>query len=130
MKNLFLSVTIVLNCIVCIAQIVVTNPLCENRNFPIGLDITESELSWQLVSSVRNTMQTAYEIRVAENKADIIKGRTLIWNSGKIVADQSLHVAYAGGKLQSPKKYYWQVRVRDNYGKVSEWSYSVPCLLV
>ena len=95
MKKLFLSVTIVLNCIVCIAQIVVTNPLCENRNNPIGLDITESELSWQLVSSVRNTMQTAYEIRVAENKADIIKGRTLIWNSGKIVADQSLHVAYA-----------------------------------
>ena len=130
MKKLFLSVTIFLNCIVCIAQIVVTNPLYENRNFPSGLDITQSELSWQLVSSVRNTMQTAYEIRVTENKADIIKGRTLIWISGKIASGQSLQVAYAGSKLQSPKKYYWQVRVRDDYGNVSEWSYSLTYLLV
>ena len=130
MKKLFLSVTIVLTCIVCIAQIAVTNPLCEKRYNPIGLDITQSELSWQLVSSDRNTMQTACEIRIAVNKADVIKGRTLIWNSGKIASDQSLQVAYAGGKLQSPKKQYWQVRVRDNYGKVSEWSYSVTYLLV
>jgi len=130
MKNLFLSVTIVLNCVVFVAQIVVQNTLCENRNFSSGLDITQSKLSWQLFSSVRNTIQTAYEIGVAENKADLIKGRTLIWIIEKIASDQSFHVAYAGCKLQSPKKHCWQLRVSDNDRNVSEWSYSVPCLLV
>jgi alpha-L-rhamnosidase len=120
-RKSFLSIAIVISSFFCSAQVTVTNALCENLINPIGLDIAQPKLSWQLVSSVRNTVQTAYEIRVAEDEADVLKGKNLVWNSGKIATDQSLHVEYAGSKLQSAKKYYWQVRVWDNHGKVSAW---------
>ena len=67
-------------------------------------------------------MQTAYEIRVGENASDLSKNKNLLWNTGKIVTDQSLHVVYKGAELLSAKKYHWQVRVWDNHGKISAWS--------
>ena len=108
--------------IVCLAQVEVKNPLCENRNNPLGLDVHQPMLSWQLISASRNTMQTAYEIRVAEKMEDLVKGKNLVWNTGKVLTDQSVHVPYAGSPLQSEKKYYWQVRIWDNTGKASAWS--------
>lgn len=104
------------------AQIKIVNPLCENRDNPIGIDVAQPQLSWQLVSAQRNIMQTAYEIKVAEDAGDVLKNKNLVWKSGKIMTGQSLHVAYAGKALQSAKKYFWQVKVWDNYGKTSEWS--------
>ena len=53
---------------------------------------------------------------------DLVKGKNLVWNTGKVLTDQSVHVPYAGSPLQSEKKYYWQVRIWDNTGKASAWS--------
>jgi len=98
-----------------IAQVQVSNLLCENLSNPIGLDVTQPRLSWQLVSDKRNVTQTAYEIRVTSAKSTT-------WNSEKINSDSSVHVAYKGSPLQSGTKYSWQVRVWDNSGKASAWS--------
>jgi alpha-L-rhamnosidase len=97
------------------AQTKVQNLLTENLTNPGGLDITSPRLSWQLVSNKRNTMQTAYEIKVMLDKS-------IAWNSNKIESGESGHVPYAGTALQSGKKYSWQVRVWDNHGSISEWS--------
>ncbi|HSN07517.1 MAG TPA: family 78 glycoside hydrolase catalytic domain, partial [Hanamia sp.] len=70
----------------------------------------------------RDVMQTAYELIVSGNSSLLKKGRSLLWNSGKVSSDQSVHINYSGPSLQSDKKYYWQVRVWDNNGKISEWS--------
>src|SRR4029079_16031485 len=102
-------------CKVAMAQVHVSNLLCENHSNPIGLDVTQPRLSWQLVSDKRNVTQTAYEIRVTSAKSTT-------WNSGKINSDSSVHVAYKGSPLQSGTKYSWQVRVWDNSGKASAWS--------
>ncbi|MEO6705544.1 MAG: family 78 glycoside hydrolase catalytic domain, partial [Ginsengibacter sp.] len=82
----------------------------------------QPQFSWRLTSDKRNVMQTAYEIRIGSNYDLLKKNKNLEWNSGKILSDESVHVIYKGNALQSGKKYFWQVRVRDNYGKTSEWS--------
>ncbi|HET7897370.1 MAG TPA: family 78 glycoside hydrolase catalytic domain, partial [Flavisolibacter sp.] len=104
------------------AQTKVVHLLCEGMPDPLGVDIANPRLSWQLQSAERNVWQTAYEIRVAEDAAALKRGKNLQWNSGRIASGQSLYVPYGGASLASGKKYYWQVRVWDNSGKPSEWS--------
>jgi alpha-L-rhamnosidase len=105
----------------CFSQIQVKETFCETRTNPIGLDISQPTFTWKLASAIRNTVQTAYEIRVSESAVDLAKSKNLVWNSGKILTDQSVHVSYAGSPLQSAKKYYWQVKVWDNHNSVSAW---------
>jgi alpha-L-rhamnosidase len=102
--------------LICFAQLRVTNLLCENLSNPVAIDVTQPRFSWQLVSDKRNLMQTAYEIRIGNNSSSE-KNKNIIWNSGKIDSDSSVHVIYKGPALQSGTKYFWQVRVWDNYGK-------------
>jgi alpha-L-rhamnosidase len=102
------------------AQLAVQNLKTENLTNPIGLDVVKPRFSWQLTSDKRSTLQTAYEIHVAEDVASLSKAN--MWNSSKIASDQSTFVEYAGAELASAKKYYWQVRVYDNFGRVSKWS--------
>jgi alpha-L-rhamnosidase len=103
------------------AQLKVHQLKTENLTNPIGLDILQPTFSWQLVSDQRNTMQTAYELRVGTDAAALVKGEAM-WKSGKVNSDQSIHVPYKGAALASNKKHYWQLRVWDNNNKASAWS--------
>ena len=97
------------------AQVLVQNLTVENLRDPIGLDVQKPRFSWQLVSELRNQSQSAYEVKLSsENK--------LIWDSGKINSDSSVHVEYKGPIFSSNTKYNWQVRVWDQSGKASAWS--------
>jgi alpha-L-rhamnosidase len=94
----------------------------EFLNDPVGIDAKQPRLSWQLNSREKNVLQTAYEIRVAKDTADLAHNRQLVWQSGKVSSDKSLQRVYEGEHLQSGQKYCWQVRVWDNKGNVSHWS--------
>lgn len=93
------------------AQTSVQHLLTENKPNPIEVEEQAPRFSWQLSATQRNTMQTAYAIQVWEagNK------KNTVWNSGKIMSDQSVYVPYAGKALQSGKKYNWSVQVWDNH---------------
>jgi len=115
MKKFALPFVLNLICQFSIAQVQVTNLLCENLTNPIGIDERQPRFSWQLTSDKRNVLQTAYEIKVTT-------GKSTVWSRGKINSDSSVHVIYKGSPLQQGFKYFWQVRVWDNSGKASAWS--------
>lgn len=92
--------------------------ICEYHTNPLGIDILKPRLSWQIMSSEENLLQTAYEIKVTDQTA---KGK-LIWTSGKVNSNQSVNVTYGGPALKSMQRVYWQVRIWDNKNKASGWS--------
>lgn len=100
----------------------VTKLICEYHSNPIGIDVKNPRLSWQIVSDEENVMQTAYEIRLAESPSDLNKKNKLIWSTGKVESDKSVNVVYNGSELVSMQRVYWQVRVWDNNNKVTQWS--------
>src|SRR5690606_8464027 len=101
--------------ITCYGQIQITNLLTENRHNPMGIDTRTPRFSWQLKSEKRNTSQSAYEIKLMQEKKTI-------WSSGKQQSDLSVLVPYGGPALSSASRYQWQVRAWDNRGKASSWS--------
>ena len=100
----------------------VTNLRCEYRINPLGIDTKAPRLSWQLQSDRRGARQTAYQIRVAGTPMDLAAGRDLLWDTGQVATDRSVHVPYAGPSLHSGQTCYWQVRVWDADDQASEWS--------
>lgn len=99
----------------------VVDLVCEYLVNPVGIDEESPRLSWKIQTGDRNTMQSAYEIRVGTDLS-VARGRNIVWNSGKVLSDQSVHVRYAGPELQSRQRRYWQVRVWDNKNRASKWS--------
>ncbi len=93
----------------------------DHRQNPIGVGNLKPRFAWKIKSQNKNVLQTRYELRVATNENDLKKGKNLIWYSA-VDTEQSLHILYAGPKLQSQQSYYWQVRIRDNQGNLSAWS--------
>jgi alpha-L-rhamnosidase len=107
------------------AKTQVVNLVCEYHKNPLGIDVEKPRLSWQINSDEYNVSQIAYEIRVAKSEVQLSKKTAQIWNSGKVESDQSLNVEYGGDAIKSMEQVWWQVRIWDNKGKVSDWS--KPC---
>ncbi len=102
--------------------LMVTALRVEYQAAPLGLDVARPRLGWQLRSSARDVIQGAYQLQVAEDSAGLAGGRHLLWDSGKIVSDQSIQVEYAGPPLRSGQRYFWRVRVWDGRGRTAPWS--------
>jgi alpha-L-rhamnosidase len=99
----------------------VTNLRCEYKTNPIGIDVAQPRFSWEIVSSERATVQTAYQMRVANTEAQLAKTQPL-WDSSKQPSAASTQVFYQGPTLETGQRYYWQVQVWDNHGNASGWS--------
>jgi alpha-L-rhamnosidase len=92
----------------------------ENLSNPLCIDSKAPRFSWQIESADRNELQTAFEIRVSTRP----DSKDLFWTSGKTNFAASIQVEYNGPQLQAGNRYYWQVRIWDNKGRVSPWSES------
>ncbi|MFI5131473.1 MAG: family 78 glycoside hydrolase catalytic domain [Chitinophagales bacterium] len=103
-------------------KLAVTNLRCEYRQNPLGVDATKPRLSWELNSSQRNILQTAYRVLVADDPSLLEKNIGNIWDSKKKISKTSIQVEYNGKPLESVKKYFWKIMVWDNKGNVSAWS--------
>jgi alpha-L-rhamnosidase len=67
-------------------------------------------------------MQTAYQILVASSEEKLKAGEGDLWDSGKVISDQSTQVPYQGKGLSSRQHCYWKVRVWDKDGEANGYS--------
>lgn len=119
------------------AKVLVQNLRCEYRENPVApgapgknpvdlVDTAKPRLSWVVQSTAvppqRGLRQTAYQVLVADSLAALDKNTGNLWDSGKVVSDQSTQVEYAGKPLASAQDCYWKVRVWDQDGNVSPYS--------
>jgi len=98
---------------------------CEYKTDPIGIDVPQPRLSWLLaptVASQRGLKQNAYRILVSSSASALEADQGDLWDSGKVVSDQSVNIEYAGKELSSCQDGYWKVRVWDQDGQESPWS--------
>ena len=103
-------------------MVTATNLSCEHLQNPLGIDVTTPRLSWINNLPERGGRQTAYQVLVASSPEILGQNVGDLWNSGKIVSDQSVLVAYAGAPLVSGEACYWKVRVWDENGNAAGWS--------
>jgi len=98
------------------------NLRCEYHNNPLGIDITSPRLSWITQSDNRGWKQSAYQILVASSQENLDQDRGDLWDSGKVEANQSIQIPYAGKPLLSHGQCFWKVKVWDQNGAASPWS--------
>jgi alpha-L-rhamnosidase len=92
---------------------------------PLGLTVPHPRLSWICTNPVpgdRGQSQTAYQVLVSSTASALAEDKGDLWDSGKIVSDQSLDVAYDGRSLESGQACFWKLRVWDRDDKSSPWS--------
>jgi len=97
------------------------NLKCEYRVNPLGVDTLVPRFSWEMDDAQRGAKQTAYQIIVSTDSRmkDL---NAVVWDTGKVESDQSVHVAYKGKSLTSATRYFWRVRTWDVEGKPSLYS--------
>jgi alpha-L-rhamnosidase len=102
-----------------------SNLLCDLAANPLGLDEPKPRLSWQSAANPpgqRGQTQTAFQILAASSTNLLAGDHGDLWDSGKVVSDVSLNVAYAGRPLVSGQQVFWKMRVWDGGNHVSAWS--------
>ena len=96
--------------------------LCDYRQNPIGIDNPNPRLTWKVTSEMPERKQSAYQVLVASSEGNLKGNRGDIWDSGKVLSDQSAQVEYKGQKFLSRKTYYWKVRIWDDNDVASPFS--------
>ena len=95
---------------------------CEYQETPMGLEVLNPRLSWQMKATNRGAKQSAYQILVADNEADLKKDIGNVWNSGIVKSEQSIKIDYAGKPIESRKRYFWKVKIWNEKNKPTLYS--------
>lgn len=90
-----------------VPEVSVVKLRCEYQANPVGIDVPQPRLGWQVAGGGRGVRQTAY--RVTVSTAPDRDGDA--WDSGRVPSDQSQHVRYGGEPLRPFTRYLWKVQV-------------------
>lgn len=90
---------------------------CDHRINPVGVP-QNIVFSWKIDSEMNNTFQTSYRIQLSFNKQFSV----IEYDSGVVESKQSVNVVCEDLRLDWESKYYYRVRITDNYGRESKWS--------
>jgi len=121
MKSLKLTLALIFISATLFSQdLIVKDLTVEHKKNPIGIDNQKPRFSWKISGTGTGIMQTAYSIRVATDEK--FSSSKTVWMLEKNNSPESVLQLYAGSKLNSAQRYYWQVRVWDNKGRTSKWS--------
>ena len=104
-------------------MLVTSDLRCEYAIDPLGIGVAAPRLSWKLAHPERDQRQTAYQVLAAHDAAALVEGgEGLVWDSGKVIAPDSVAVAYGGPPLASRERIYWRVRCWDRQDRPGPWS--------
>ncbi|HVV71483.1 MAG TPA: hypothetical protein VHI52_08300, partial [Verrucomicrobiae bacterium] len=98
---------------------------CDGLENPLGIGTPQPRLSWILKTgpgAARGQKQSAYEIIAASNSHLLESNHGDLWQSGRVVSDQTIQLHYGGKSLGSEQECFWKVRSWDQEGRVSTWS--------
>ena len=118
LRKLFLAITAFLTLLPAGAQ-EITRLTTEYMDRPMGIDVKQPVFGWQMQSDRYGAAQTAYRIVMASSEEDLENG-TYTYDSGTVSSPASVCIKYNGPQLAPCTRYYWQVLVTDERGKVHE----------
>ena len=118
LRKLFLAITAFLTLLPAGAQ-EITRLTTEYMDRPMGIDVKQPVFGWQMQSDRYGAAQTAYRIVTATSKENLENG-TYTYDSGTVNSPTSVCIKYNGPELSPCTRYYWQVLVTDERGKVHE----------
>ncbi len=97
---------------------------CEYGVNPTAICDPHPRMGWVVHSGAkqRGVTQSAYQVLVASRPELLKKNEGDLWDSGKVISDESVHIAYAGKTLASGQACFWKVKLWDANGKASGWS--------
>jgi hypothetical protein len=94
---------------------------CSGLENPIGTGMVP-DFSWIFTDNKRGQIQTAYQIVVGSDSETVKNLAGTIWDSGKILSEESAWIRYEGSRLECGKEYFWRVRAWNKDDKLSKWS--------
>jgi alpha-L-rhamnosidase len=95
---------------------------CGHKENPLGVEPDRARFSWRLAGAGTGRLQTAYQIRVADNEDNLARGPGSLWDSGRVGLDSSSDIAYGGAPLVPARAHFWAVRAWDEAGQLGPWS--------
>lgn len=95
---------------------------CEHLAEARGLNTRHPRFSWALSGPGQDRRQTAYQIVVGDDPAQVATGNGNLWDSGKINSSRSQMIEYAGPALRSRQALHWSVRVWDEADRPSTFA--------
>jgi alpha-L-rhamnosidase len=113
---------VVLTFTLCARATTLSGLRCEYAENPLGIDVPHPRLSWTINSERRGEAQTAYQVLVASSPELLKSDRGDVWDTGKVMSDQSVNVPYGGSPLRSRQRCFWKVRIWDREGRASAYS--------
>src|SRR5262245_55018995 len=72
---------------------------CEYLENPLGIDTPHPRLSWIVESKERGERQTAFQVLLAPTPANLDAAQPALWDTGKVLSDESIGVPCAGKPL-------------------------------
>ncbi len=97
------------------------NLKCEHLENPLGIDVKNPRLSWQMKDDRMGAGQSAFRVVVGRDSADVSLGKGDMMDSGKTGSDRNL-IVYSGLPLSPLTRYFWSIQLWDKKGQPSEIS--------
>lgn len=97
------------------SSIQITDLTTNDKVNPLGID-ENPYFSWKMQASENGQKQLAYQIMVSDTAEELDNGK-YVWDSGKVLSDQSVAIPYEGAVLEAENDYFWKVKVWDKEEK-------------
>lgn len=98
-------------------QLVFSKLTVDYSQSPIDITDSHPRFSWIISSTARNQAQQAFQILVSSTASNLAHDKGDLWDSGKIISDQTIQQAYQGLALKSFATYFWKVVIWDHSNK-------------